>query len=140
MFNLSSRMKLQTSLIRLTALAIVSAAALSTPASAAKQSDVMAACKRTKGCWTETSNGNTFGCSPHACFICEKGKCFQARNSVGEGKKGGAGVGSTAVNVSSTRHTTLSTPTVNRGDPAPVRSGATVNNPGTTKMGMGGKH
>ena len=45
---------------------------------AAKQSDVVAACKRTKGCvMYPGTNGGVGGCSPHACFSCTKGKCVQ---------------------------------------------------------------
>ena len=64
------------SLILLAALA--SAALLSTPAFAAKESAVIAACKRTAGCWFQKDWAGTTGCSPHACFSCYKGTCRAA--------------------------------------------------------------
>jgi hypothetical protein len=88
MFNLSSRMKLPTRLSGFTALAIAGAAALSTPAYAAKQSDVVAACKRTKGCEMGYMGGDAYGCSPHACFNCSNGKCHQVRSSDVAGRRG----------------------------------------------------
>jgi hypothetical protein len=106
MLNLSSRMKLPTSLMLLAALASIGAAALSTPASAKKWSQatsVEAVCKRTQGCWTDTGNGNTLGCGVgdgkgHSCFLCDdkKGKCYFFRKSAVEGKRRalvGVGVG-----------------------------------------------
>jgi hypothetical protein len=141
MFNLSSRMKRPTSLILLAALATVSAAALPTPASAAKISAVLGACKRTAGCdsWSD-GKGWAIGCGPHGCFECDKGNCHAIARSVVETKKSEAGVRGSVDNVSSTGHTTSSKPTVNRGETAPVKFGASVTNPGTTKMRMGGKH
>jgi hypothetical protein len=128
MFILSSRMKLPTRLIGFTALAIVSAAALSTPASAAKISAVLGACKRTSGCnsWSD-GKGWAVGCGPHGCFECDKGKCHSIARSAVEGKRSRAGVKASVGNVSSTSRTTSSKPT-------------TINNPGTIKTRMGGKH
>lgn len=41
------------------------------------QSKVLAACKRTAGCWSRNEGAGTrIGCSPHACFVCTGGKCF----------------------------------------------------------------
>jgi hypothetical protein len=130
-------MKLPTSLICFTAFVVVSAAALPTPASAAKQSTVVAACKRTQGCWM--GGGGAYGCSPNACWNCLKGKCHQVRQSDVEGKGSRTGIGTSVGNGSSTRDTS-SKPTVNRGETAPAKFGATVNNPDTAKMKMGGKH
>lgn len=77
MFAISSRPNLHMNLT-LAALAIAGAAALSTPAFAAKQSTVVAACKRTPQCSIITgSDGSVNGCSPHACFTCSKGKCVK---------------------------------------------------------------
>ena len=37
---------------------------------------VLAACKRTAGCYTtKTGTGAIYGCSKYACFTCYKGKC-----------------------------------------------------------------
>lgn len=45
---------------------------------AAKQSKVLAACKRTAGCWTAScGKGCVSGCSPHACFFCDKKVCHK---------------------------------------------------------------
>jgi hypothetical protein len=98
------------------------AASWSTPAAAAKQSDVLAACKRTPGCWSQIrGGGDAIGCSPHACFVCVNGKCQQARSS-GGGKLPGSG--SIAGNVSSASRTTSVKPTTPpRGDIGPVNSG-----------------
>jgi hypothetical protein len=62
------------------AVALSSVALLSTPAFAAKESAVIAACKRTPGCWFDKNKGvgRTIGCSPHACFDCINGVCKQA--------------------------------------------------------------
>ena len=58
------------------AVPLMSVAPLSTPAFAAKQSAVLAACKRTAGCWsTNFGNGTVAGCSPNACFHCYRGNC-----------------------------------------------------------------
>jgi hypothetical protein len=77
-----NRMKLLKSLICLAAFAIVGALALSTPASAAKTSDVIAACKRTPGCeYKDFGKGDILGCGPHGCFDCSHGKCHPARSS-----------------------------------------------------------
>ena len=93
MFN---RMNLPTRLTGFTALVIVSAAALSITASAAKWSQatsVEAVCKRTN-CWSDTAtNGSsTVGCGVsdgkgHTCFICDnkKGKRYFFKKSVVEG-------------------------------------------------------
>lgn len=73
------------SLILLAALA--SAALLSTPAFAAKQSAVLAACKRTPGCWSQNlGNGRVSGCSPNACFDCFNGSCRRSVITAGGSK------------------------------------------------------
>lgn len=46
------------------AVPLISVALLSTPAFAAKESAVIAACKRTPGCWFDKWHGRTVGCSP----------------------------------------------------------------------------
>ena len=132
-FNLSSRTKLHMSLA-LAVLAIVGSATLSTPASAAKQSDVVAACKRTKGCvLSEGINGGVAGCSPHACFSCTKGKCVQTSTRVGGTKSGVKGkIG----NVSLTNRTTATGTRIHRGNTAV----ATFAAPSTNHMRMGRRH
>ena len=147
MFN---RMNLPTRLTGFTALVIVSAAALSIPASAAKWSQatsVEAVCKRTN-CWSDTAtNGSsTVGCGVsdgkgHTCFICDnkKGKCYFFKKSVVEGKRGRTGLGASVGNTSSTSHT-WSKATINHGETAPVKFGATINNRGIINTRMGGKH
>jgi hypothetical protein len=64
---------------------------LSTPASAAaKQKDVVAACKRTSGCvMFPGTSGGVGGCSPTVCFSCTKGKCVAVTARVSN--DGGAG-------------------------------------------------
>jgi hypothetical protein len=61
---------------------------LSTPAFAAKQSTVLAACKRTKGCWSDNyGNGFVAGCSPKACFECVNGNCRRTAITATGGSK-----------------------------------------------------
>lgn len=133
-FSLASRTKLNTSLA-LAVLAIVGSAALSTPASAAaKQSDVVAACKRTKGCaMFPGPNGGLGGCSPHACFTCSNGKCTKVPDRlVGKpnlGRKTAIG------EVSLTNRATANDASVHRGNTAPVQVAA----PGNNHMRMGGR-
>lgn len=77
-----NRMKLLKSLTCLAGFAVASTLALSTPASAAKTSDVIAACKRTPGCeYKDFGKGDILGCGPHGCFDCSHGKCHPARSS-----------------------------------------------------------
>jgi hypothetical protein len=131
MFN---RINLPTILMGFTALAVVGASALSTPAfAAAKQSDVVAACKRTKGCvMYPGTNGGVGGCSPHACFSCTKGKCVQtaARPSGGGKSKPSAG------SISLTNRRTANGAQIHRGNTAPVNVAAPINN----HARMGGRH
>jgi hypothetical protein len=147
MFNPSSRMKLLRSLL-LAAFAIAGSAALPTPAAAAKQSDVLAACKRTPGCWSDTNNNSTIGCSPHACFLCQKGKCVQTRTTGPGGQKNISTVG-TAVGTASTASGTKMS--VNRNvesitpNKLPVNGPVSNNrppigNPGSMNGRMSGKH
>jgi hypothetical protein len=104
-------------------LAIVGSDAVSTPASAAaKEKDVVAACKRTKGCGIiDTGNGTSYGCSPHACFSCSNGKCTQTRRTG---------------NVPLTNRATANGTQIYRGNTAPANLAAPSNNP----MRMGGRH
>ena len=52
------------------------AATISAPAHAASVKKVLAACARTKGCWSIGGSAGTIGCSPHSCFSCDKaGTC-----------------------------------------------------------------
>ena len=133
-FSLSSRTKLSTG-FAIAVLAIVGSAALSTPASAAKQSTLVAACKRTAGCWMEKSSaGGLTGCSPNACFHCFKGKCFALSESGGNrghtaGKPGGG-------NISLTNRATANDAVVHRGNAAPVQFAA----PGNNHVRMSGRH
>jgi hypothetical protein len=140
MFDLSSRVKLQMNL-GLAVLAIVSSAVLSTPASAAKINDVLGACKRSPGCqsWGD-GKGWAIGCGHYGCFECNNGKCNPVKRSAVEGKRNEAEGKARVGDVSSTSNTS-SKSTVNRGETAPVKFGASANNPIATKqMGMGGKH
>lgn len=100
-------------------------ASWSTPAAAAKTSDVLAACKRTPGCeYKDFGNGNVLGCSPHACFDCSKGKCHAARSSDDGKLKYKPGAGSTVGNVSSANRTNSVKATIPpRGDIGPSKSG-----------------
>jgi hypothetical protein len=68
-----------------TAVPLLSVALLSTPAFAAKQGAVLAACKRTPGCWVMKGYGvgPMVGCSPHSCFTCDKGNCPPAIKATG---------------------------------------------------------
>jgi hypothetical protein len=83
MFNLPSRLKLPASWIVFTMLAIVSVAALSTPAFASKQSALVNACKRMgpRCSLAADTPGYAQGCTAKVCFECINGKC---------GKVGGA--------------------------------------------------
>jgi len=133
-FSLSSRTKLNTG-FAIAVLAIVGSAALSTPASAAKQSDVVAACKRTKGCaMFPGENGTLGGCSPHACFTCSNGKCTKVPNRfVG---KPNLGRQTTIRNVALTNRVTANDSVIHRDNAVPVRFAAPANN----HMRMGGRH
>ena len=123
---LSSRTKPSAGLA-VAVLAIVGSAALTTPAFAdAKQSDVVAACKRTKGCgYIDTGNGTGYGCSPHACFQCGDGKCHQTRMS-----------GDALGKAFSPRRTATNEALVHRGTATPVNVAA----PSNTHARMGGRH
>jgi len=95
---MSNRMQLQTRLMLLPALAILCCAALSTPASAAaKQKDVVAACKRMgSGCTMfPGTNGGVGGCTKIVCFSCTKGKCVQTRVSNSDGLQHRSAAGDT---------------------------------------------
>ena len=133
-FSLSSRTKLNTG-FAIAVLAIVGSAALSTPASAAKQSDVVAACKRTKGCaMFPGENGTLGGCSPHACFTCSNGKCTIVPDRlVG---KPNLGRQTTIGNISLTNRATANDAVVHRGNAAPVQFAA----PGNNHVRMSGRH
>lgn len=133
---LSSRTTLRMSLA-IAALTIVGTAALSTPASAAKQKDVLAACSRTKGCgYIDNGNGTGYGCSPHACFECANGKCHQTRLT-GTGRSTyKPGARDTIGKVLSTNSTKANDAIVHRGNTTPVKFAA----PGNNHMRMGGRH
>jgi len=62
---------------------LISVALLSTPAFAAKQSAVLAACKRTPGCVITRGYGQVVGCTPIVCFECKKGNCQRAITATG---------------------------------------------------------
>jgi hypothetical protein len=67
--------------------AVLSVATLSTPAFAAKESAVIAACKRTPGCWFQKDKTyGTYGCSPNACFECPRGNCRRTAVTAGGAK------------------------------------------------------
>lgn len=121
-FELSSRTKLHLN-FAIAVLAIIGPAAISTPASAdAKEKDVVAACKRTKGCGiVDTGGGTSYGCSPHACFTCGNGKCVQTRRTD---------------NVSPTKSATANGTQVYRANTAQTHFAAPSNN----HMRMGGRH
>lgn len=125
-FSLSSRTKLNTGLA-FAVLALAASAALPTPASAAKQSTVVAACKRTAGCVIIAgSGGGVSGCSPHACFTCSKGNCTKVPDRlVG---KPNLGRNTTIGNVSLSNRATANGSLAHRGDTAPVRIAAPANN------------
>ena len=94
---------------------LVSVVLLSTPAFAAKQSAVLAACKRTKGCSsTSIGGGEVVGCSPNACFHCSGGNCRRIAITAAGGAK--VQRGATAV---------VTTPKSARGS-IPVQTGATA--------------
>jgi hypothetical protein len=148
MFDLSSRMTLHGSLL-LAAFAIAGSAALPTPAAAAKTSDVLAACKRTKGCgWSTWNDGTIVGCSPNACFKCSGGKCHQIDRTEPGGQKNVSAVGTAVGPASSASATKMSIngnvesvtrnklpvngPLINNGPP--------ISNPGGMNGRMSGKH
>jgi hypothetical protein len=71
---------------------------LSTPAGAKSKGSgasavaVAAACNRTPGCsYIGTTSGHMTGCSPNACFDCNKGKChpFVKKGPTGTTRPGG---------------------------------------------------
>ena len=130
MFN---RMNVSTILMGFTALAVVGASALPAPAfAAAKQSDVVAACKRTTGCvMYPGTNGGVGGCSPHACFSCTNGKCVQTARS-SDGGKSKPSIGS----ISLTNRTTAHGTQIHRQNTTPVNFAASSNN----HVRMGGRH
>lgn len=134
MFN---RTKLLTSLIGFTALAIAGAVALSTPASAAKISTVLGACKRSAGCnsWGD-GKGWAIGCGRYGCFECDKGKCHSIARSAVEGKRVRAGVKAGVGNVSAANHMKANDSHIHRGDTAPVKFAA----PSSNHVRMGGRH
>ena len=136
MLALSSRTTLRMSLA-IAVLTIVGSAALSTPASAAKQKDVLAACKRTAGCgYIDIGNGTGYGCSPHACFQCANGKCHQTRVT-GTGRSNyKPGAGDTIGKVLSPSRTKANDAIVHRGNIAPVKFAT----PGNNHMRTGGRH
>ena len=123
-FNLSSRTKLHMNLT-LAALAIMGCATLSTPASAAKKGDVVAACKRTSGCWTDHYGNATWGCSPNSCFFCYKGKCHPMRPAdVGRLKHNRGAVNT----VRSASGKTPGKSAIHRGESAPIKFRAPTSN------------
>ena len=135
-FALSSRTKLHVSLA-VAVLTVVGSAALSTPASAAKQKDVLAACGRTKGCgYIDTGNGTGYGCSPHACFQCANGKCHQTRLTSTGRSKYKPGAGDTIGKVLSPSHTKANDAPVHRGSTSSVK----LATPGNNHMRTGGRH
>jgi hypothetical protein len=141
-------MTLHTSLL-LAAFAVASGAALPTPAAAAKQSDVLAACKRTPGCATNVgADGNIYGCSLHACFECSGGKCHQTNRTVPDGPKDKTGVGSAVGPASPASGTKMS---INGSVESVTRNKLPINgpiinnrplisNPGSINGRMSGKH
>jgi hypothetical protein len=134
---LSSRTKLHMGLA-IAILTVVGSATLSTPAfAAAKQSDVVAACKRTKGCTMfPGQNGGLGGCTPNVCFSCTKGKCVQTLTSEGGRSKYKPGAGDTIGKLLSPSHTKANDAIVHRGNTAPVKFAA----PGNSHMRTGGRH
>ncbi|MGN6570666.1 MAG: hypothetical protein ACTHLO_04550 [Pseudolabrys sp.] len=135
MFN---RKRLTTSLLGLTALAIAGTVALPAPASAAKISAVLGACKRTAGCnsWSD-GKGWAIGCGPHGCFECDKGKCHSIARSAVDTKR--LGLKARNGNESTTSHT-WSKAAGNRDATANASFGASVNHADASHMRMGGKH
>lgn len=134
MFN---RRKLATSLLGFAALAIAGSVALPAPASAAKQSAVLAACNRTKGCgYIDTGNGTGYGCSPHACFQCANGKCHQTRTSDGGRLSYKPGAGVAMSKLPSQGSTGANDTLIHRGNTAPANYSALSSN----HTRMGGRH
>jgi hypothetical protein len=111
--------------------------ALSTPAFAVKQSAVLAACKRTAGCWTTSiGNGGVAGCSPNACFECYKGNCHRTAITATGGAKVQRGPDAFVMPAGGAK-----------GNVSPQRAGTavvvkpyrpTVDNPGPIRPGSGG--
>lgn len=84
------RTQLPISLTCLATLLSISAATLSTPALASKQSTVVAACKKMgSGCAMTTNGGEVSGCTSTVCFWCKNGKCVSHRQSAVGGKRSG---------------------------------------------------
>ena len=53
-------------------------------AGVASTGDVLAACGRTKGCWTEfVGGGDVVGCTPNVCFYCDTQVCASLRHAPG---------------------------------------------------------
>jgi hypothetical protein len=94
---------------------LISVALLSTPAFAVKQSSVLAACSRTKGCWTvNTGNGGVAGCSPNACFECYNKNCHRTSVTATGGAK-----------IQRGPNAVVTTSTSSRGS-IPIQTGATA--------------
>jgi hypothetical protein len=131
MFSLSHRTKLHMNLT-LAALAIVGCATLSAPASAAKQSAVIAACKHTEGCWTKTHGGHTYGCTYLTCFSCTKGQCKKFI-----GRRSGTGLGHSVGDVSSRGiKLTPGKQAIQHSEAAPIKLRAPISN----HVRTGGRH
>jgi hypothetical protein len=139
MHNLTSRMKLHMKL-GLAVLAIVGSAALTTPASAAKQSGVVKACKDMgeKCAWFPGINGGGAACTARVCAVCTKGTCVQgpARVSDGGRLKYKPGARDAMGNLFSASGAKANDTLIHRGNIAPVKLGASTNN----HMRMSGHH
>lgn len=80
----------------LIAVGVISLAPGFVEAKGVSQSAVLGACTRTAGCQMTGCNGGSVtntgcvqGCSPNACFKCNKGKCVQTRGLGGKPVAGG---------------------------------------------------